>query len=482
MRSWYRVEIKMPVNLAPPLMIPIGAWIDVTDNVADEEGIMLEESADLTDKVIFTLRSTPAVSVMRFIDSLAEGAQVRLWFGYMNGSVRLNQDTEMFSGYIGRLRDRYPKGGRPKLEVTAFDASWLMTQRKPGIQKVYPATRGMKMTYEHLVRKVMEPYMSVIKIGTIEIPPAFKAVVFDEKNPAIQKADETDWKFLKRIANDDLEGDTLNAPSSSSKEAKLGCECITYVELKNGVSSLHFIPELKKMSEFSSIELFYPMHGSDIPSTQDVMATKGKMIVDSIEIDDDRELASEVVIQVPAEAFSEVLTQEQIKSVNAGSGGSGFNVDVETFFNAFEINYDLIRRDENAGLIGWGAIDFAAGRVGYDQVKRYINLKIEFRPAGQKSMVSAIPVTPEDMKNPAKRADLLKKAIGKRKKSRRNAGFSMTVELEAGNPNIRPRKVYPVVNIGGKYGLEINKKAKWFAETVTHRLGRTFRQTIKLTM
>jgi hypothetical protein len=470
MKAWFRLDVGTSD----------GKMYDVTDNVmvTGHEGVSLEEHADLLDKLVFTLRSTDTVSVLRFIDGLAIGSPVRFWFGYGDGLRRFNDSEEMFSGYVGRLQPKYPKTGYPQLEVIAFDPAWLLTQNKPSVQKTWPGVIGEKWTYEDLVRNVMKPYAGKIDIGRIEIPAAYQNIVFDEKHVAVQKGDESDWKFLKRLAFDEYEETSLYS-GKLQNVVNIGCECMTYVEYKNGKALMYFVPESDKTKEVSGVEFFYPMHETKIPLTQDVTAASTKMIPEEIKIDDDPYTASEVVVQVPADAFRDSLTPEQVQIVNAGGG---FNVDYETFVESFEIDHDLIAADESAGLIKWGVSEYDSGKVGWDEVKKYVRLRIVHVPAGSQAAKAEVPVTTEDLKDPVKRATFLANKTGKRKKKRRTAGFKMTIDLVAGNYNIRPRKTYPVTNIGGRYSTDDKKGVKWFCEEVIHKVGEKYSQTIKLTM
>lgn len=469
MKVWFKLEIE-----------GIGGRLyDATDNVAvsGHDGLRYEEHADLLDKLRFVLRSTDEVSVLRFIDSLAEGMEVRLWFGYGEGQQRYNQDDEMFFGYIGRLQSRFLKSGYPELEVTAFDPAWLLTKSQPVSQKSWPGKKGEKWTYKQLVENVMKDYAGKIDIGKIEIPDAYQNIVFDEKHPAVQKADENDWKFLKRLAFDDCEEVSAYARRGN---VNLGCECMVYVEMKNGTPQLFFVPESSKTSEMSSIKFYYPMHGTKIPLEQDFKSSNTTMIAEDITVDEDPETASEVLVQVPADAFRDVLTEEQIKVVNAGGG---FSVDLATFISSFDVDHALIQSDEKAGLIKWGVTDYQAGKVGWDEVSKYVKLRVVYQPAGTQSMKSEIPgITPEQLKDPLKKEETLQKLLGTRKKKRKTSGMTMKIELAAGNYNIRPRKTYPVVNIGGKYSADARASIKWFCESVVHSIGDTYRQTLRLTM
>ena len=57
----------------------------------------------------------------------------------------------------------------------------------------------------------------------------------------------------------------------------------------------------------------------------------------------------------------------------------------------------------------------------------------------------------------------------------------MTASLIEGNTNIRPRMVYLIENLGGKYSSSDN--IKWFATTVTHSIdGSKYTQKVKLTL
>jgi len=469
MKAWFKLEIQ-GVG---------GRLYDVTDNVAvsGHDGIRLEEHADLLDKLTFVLRSTDTVSALRFIDSLTEAMKVRLWFGYGEGQQRYNGDDEMFFGYIGRLQTRYLKSGYPELEVTAFDPAWMLTKYQPVSQKTWPGKKGEKWTYEQLVENVMTDYAGTIDIGKIEIPPEYSNIVFDEKHPAVQKADENDWKFLKRLAFDDYEEVSLYDKQGA---VNLGCECMVYVELKNGKPQLFFVPESSKTNEMSNITFYYPMHGTKIPLEQDVTSSKATMIVEDITVDEDPETGSEVLVQVPADAFREVLTEEQIKVVNAGGG---FSVDLNTYISSFKVDSGLIAADEDAGLIKWGVSEYTAGEVTWEEVKKYVRLKVVYQPAGSQTMKSEISgLTAEELKDPIKKEDVLRAALGKRKKKRKTIGTTMKIELAAGNYNIRPRKTYPVVNIGGKYSADARARVKWFCESVVHSVGDTYKQTLRLTM
>jgi hypothetical protein len=462
---WFKIEIQVPERKdaeAP------GTFFDVTDLV--EDGIVLEETADLLDKLTFTLTSVPGISVMRFIDTLTEGIPVRLWFGYVRDSRRLNQTHEMFVGYIGRMKPRFPEDGDPKLELTVFDPAWLMTQKYHATQQVYPAVgSGAKLTIADVVRKVAERYKGKISVGKIKVPDAYSNVTFTEKVPIVQKEDENDWKFLKRLAHGD--------DSDKEKEGVFdGCECMVYVELENGEPKLYFVPEAEKINEESKLELVYPMRGTTIPMVNDPTVESGRVLVESVALDDDRETASDAKIAVPPDAFKDVLTEEEFNVINSGGG---ISLDLETFFQSFDIDYAAIERDEKRGLIRWDIFQFIAGKVGWDDVKQYVKLKIVHQPAGRKALPSDIKISKDDLKDPVKRENYLKEKLGKKKKGRKDAGLTMTVEMQAGNTNIRPRKVYRVLNIGSRYSS--SETVKWFADTVTHRIGNRYQQTIKFT-
>ena len=111
--AWFRIEIKDKNN----------QWQDVTDNVAGR--IELEETAELLDKLSFTLVSTDEQSVMRFMDGLAQGDEVSFWLGYVDGIRFLNDSNEMFSGRIGKLLPQFSATGRPSLKVIVYDPGWL---------------------------------------------------------------------------------------------------------------------------------------------------------------------------------------------------------------------------------------------------------------------------------------------------------------------------------------------------------------------
>ena len=97
--AWFRIEVYIPNNRVEAESK--GEWVDITDNI--DKRITLEESAELLDKLSFSLISTDTVSVIRFIDTLVEGMKVRAWFGYIDGTMIKNQEQEMFVGFIAKL-------------------------------------------------------------------------------------------------------------------------------------------------------------------------------------------------------------------------------------------------------------------------------------------------------------------------------------------------------------------------------------------
>jgi hypothetical protein len=218
------------------------------------------------------------------------------------------------------------------------------------------------------------------------------------------------------------------------------------------------------------------MRGTTIPMVNDPTVESGQVLVESVVLDDDRETASDAKIAVPPDAFKDVLTEEEFNVINSGGG---ISLDLETFFQSFDIDYAAIERDEKRGLIRWDIFQFIAGKVGWDDVKQYVKLKIVHQPAGRKALPSDINISKDDLKDPVKREKYLKEKLGKKKKGRKDAGLTMTVEMQAGNTNIRPRKVYRVLNIGSRYSS--SETVKWFADTVTHRIGNRYQQTIKFT-
>lgn len=88
-------------------------------------------------------------------------------------------------------------------------------------------------------------------------------------------------------------------------------------------------------------------------------------------------------------------------------------------------------------------------------------------------------MTPEDLKDPTARSSFIEKKLGSKRKKRRGAGFSMHIEMLAGNTNIRPPCVYNIEGLGGKHSS--GPKMKWFADTVTHKFSSKYEQSIKFT-
>ncbi len=476
--SWFMVEIEIPDR--PGSDKSGGEFFDVTSMV--DTHIVVEETADLLDKLTFTLQSIDTQSVIRFIDTLTEGMRVRAWFGPMDGMKRINYDKIMFLGYIDQLEPDFGENGKPLLTIVAYDPAWKMTKTNHAVQRVFPEPKaGHSPTkISSIVKKVMEPYAGIIDIGAIEIPAGHNASITGYA-PIVQNTDESDWKFLKRLAHGDEETGVGSALGTDKKKGFDGCGCLVYVELVNDRPALFFVPESNRLNVKSGIILQYPLYGDIIVTDMKWMDNSGTMQISRARIREDRQDADAVKIEVPASAFKDVLKKEEYAALTRKQ--TDVVVTQEEFFESFEIDFAAIKRDEKLGLIKWGSFDFFAGKIRFKDVEQYVRLKIEHVPAAQKTVMSDVPVNHDSLSEPATAFEEIKKKIGSRPKRRKgfgSAGLNMTVELKVGNHHIRPRKVYDVQGIGGKYSS--SDKRKWFADVVQHTVGVTYSQQIVFTM
>lgn len=466
MNSWFKLEVMLPDRPIGPGIDDVGTIFDITDNV--DGRVTLEETADLLDRLTFTLKRTETTSIFRFMDQFAEGLMVRLWFGPMDGTRRINRDTEMFVGYLASFRPGFPDSGHPNLFVTAYDPSWLLSKHSPVAPVSYPSATEGDTTYEDIVKLVMKRYAGRLDMQRIEIPSDYAKVKVSAKAPIVQSQDESDWKFLKRLAHGDED--------SAKDKAFPGLDCIVYVDIIDGVPKLFFVPEAEKMKDVSPLRFVYPLYGSEIPMSINPLASDGDYLIESANVDDNPDDKAVPTVSVPADAFKDVLSEEEIQSVDQNGG---VQLTTEEYFDSFEIDYKAIERDEKAHKITWGARAFASGEVGWEQVKQYVKLKIVHIPAGMRSPSTDVPLTKEQLEDPVKRTNAILKKAGKKRKKRKDAGMHLTLEIAHGNYHVRPRKVYDIVGLGGKYSS--SDKRKWFADVVTHVVGTNYKQTIKLT-
>jgi hypothetical protein len=465
--AWFRIEIKDKNN----------QWQDVTDNVAGR--IELEETAELLDKLSFTLVSTDEQSVMRFMDGLAQGDEVSFWLGYVDGIRFLNDSNEMFSGRIGKLLPQFSATGRPSLKVIVYDPGWLLTKSKPSMPRTFGTKQGAKqMTREDIVKFVCQPYLDNKSLSSVvvKIPSKYSGVASNGKGEVIQQNQgENDWKFLKRLAH----GDNKEYNSKFN-----GCDCVVYVQTVNNKPILFFVPEEDLTSVTSSIGLVYPMEGTEIIVDQDPTSVSGKMIMDA-EIDDNPDIqADEPLIEVPADAFT---NDDELKNEILQNGGT-VPMTMEEFYDSFTINTDLIQQDENSNTgiaktsLMSQAMGMYDGSFSWKDVSKYVTYVCAVKPAGKTSTQTDVPsIIKDDLKDPIRARENIQNALNRAIKKRKSAGIVMTASLIEGNFNIRPRMVYSVENLGGKYSS--SDKIRWFAETVTHTIdGNKYTQKVKLTL
>jgi len=422
----------------------------------------------LLDRLTFSLISTEESSVLRFIDTLVEGMKVKAWFGYIDGSKILNQDQEMFVGYIAKLEPDYPESGHPRLSVTMYDPAWLMTRNKPPKAITWPRSGDKNLTMKDMIKKLVKPYRDDFVVARIDLPQEFETEVLDGKQVSIvQQAGESDWKLLKRLAHGD---------NKEKENSFKGYDCLVYMDLMSHSPVLYFVPEADRMKDVSDIEFVYPMYGSDIVVIQDPTVATGEMTIASARIEDNPDFAEPAMIEVPASAFEDKAVNEILGAMAVPS----VTITQEEFYDSFEIDNDAIAKDEKAGTIKWGTISFLAGDVGWEQVKKYVKFKIIQKPTSDTKPKSDVKVTPEQLKKAADTIEAIKNRIKHSQKKRNSAGITMHVQIPEGNPYIRPRKVYKIHNLGGKYSS--SEKVKWFADTVTHVIdGTKYTQTIKFT-
>ena len=464
--AWFRIEIQDKND----------KWIDITDNVAGH--VEFEENSESLDKLTFNLVSTDAQSVMRFMDGLSQGDGVSYWFGYVDGTTFLNDSNEMFYGVIGKLLPHFPADGRPSLNVVVYDPGWLLTKNKPSMPLTFGAGKNAKpMTRADIVKKICQPYLDDQSISSIvvKIPEKYIGAVSNGKGEVIQQNQgESDWKFLKRLAH----GDNRQYNSKFN-----GCDCVVYVQTVDNAPVLFFVPEADLMAKTSAIGLMYPMENTDIIVDQDPTAATGKMLM-SAEIDDNPDIqADEPLIEVPADAFTG--DDEMVNEVLQNGGTVPMTFD--EFFDSFTINTDLIKKDEdsNTGIAQTNlmsqALGMFDGSFNWDSVKKYVTYVIAVKPAGKKTTPSDVPVTKGDVKDPVRARVNVQSALNRAYKKSNSAGIVMTASLIEGNTNIRPRMVYLIENLGGKYSSSDN--IKWFATTVTHSIdGSKYTQKVKLTL
>jgi hypothetical protein len=309
----------------------------------------------------------------------------------------------------------------------------------------------------------------------VKIPEKYIGAVSNGKGEVIQQNQgESDWKFLKRLAH----GDNRQYNSNFN-----GCDCVVYVQTIDNAPVLFFVPEADLMAKTSAIGLMYPMENTDIIVDQDPTAATGKMLM-SAEIDDNPDIqADEPLIEVPADAFTG--DDEMVNEVLQNGGTVPMTFD--EFFDSFTINTDLIKKDEdsNTGIAQTSlmsqALGMFDGSFNWDSVKKYVTYVIAVKPAGKKTTPSDVPVTKGDIKDPVRARVNVQSALNRAYKKSNSAGIVMTVSLIEGNFNIRPRMVYPIENLGGKYSSSDN--IKWFATTVTHSIdGSKYTQKVKLTL
>lgn len=476
--SWFLLEIEIPDREDADRSQ--GHFFDVTDMV--DEHISFEETADLLDRLTFTIVSKDDQSVMRFMDTLVEGMCVRAWFGPMDEMKRVNYDKPMFIGYIDLLDPEFPKGGSPRLAVTAYDPAWKLSKKKHGLPRVFPEPKKghRPMTISAIVKKVLEAHVEYIDIGRIEVSAKWDSQK-DGYAPIVQNENESDWEFLKRLAHGDEDHGITMFEDPKKPKGFDGCECMVYTEIENGRAKLYFVPEAERLSVKSDIQLQYTLYGEQIPVQMDWLKSSGTMVIDSARLREDRFDADAVKMQVPASAFKNVLKKEEYEKLTRTQ--SDVVVTQEEFFQSFQIDFAAIQRDEQAGLIPWDSFDFFAGKIQFKDVEKYVTLKIEHVPAAQKQVLSEVPINTEALSDPNTAFLEIEKRVKnkpKRRKGHGSAGLTLTVELAIGNHNIRPRKVYDIVGLGGKYSS--SDKRKWFADTVLHTVGRTYSQQISFTM
>lgn len=172
-------------------------FIDVEQYVSMP--VVYEEQASLLNTLSF--------SIDKFADVLLYkmhiGARVIMWGGYYtddNSGVR-----QVFNGTITRIRTQFPNNGRISFSVECMEYGFNQLGKDDFQYYTYP-DKDSKRSFANgktqiTLRQVIEGIATEkgIKIGEIDLPPTVANTIFTNKNPEYQKQ-ESDWKFLKRLA------------------------------------------------------------------------------------------------------------------------------------------------------------------------------------------------------------------------------------------------------------------------------------------
>lgn len=212
-------------------------YIDIETCVAYP--VTYEETADMLNKLRFTVDKY--ADVLLFYFDL--GTTVALFGGFYSD----NQDTvrEVFKGEVTRIRTSFADNGHISFEIECLCDGFVKLGKDPK-NFVYPdknSTRNFakteSMTLEDLIRGILKD--NNYEVGQIDLPAEARNATFSKLNISAQK-NESDWKFLKRLAME--YGSTV------------------WISVENGVEKFNFMSKEKALkNQKTDIAFVYPLYG-----------------------------------------------------------------------------------------------------------------------------------------------------------------------------------------------------------------------------
>lgn len=213
-----------------------GDYIDIEQCVAYP--VIYEEQASLLNTLTFTVDKYADILLYYFYI----GQKIIFYGGYYSdseGSMR-----HVFSGTVTRIKTKFSDNGKVSFSVECMNYGFVRLGKE---QKnfVYPdedssrkfaATEGMTLT--ELITGIAKE--NNYDIGEIDLSDEAKEYRLTTDNIRYQK-NESDWKFLTRLAND------------------FGC-CV-WVTSENGSERLNFMSNSKAFSRQEQISFLFPLYG-----------------------------------------------------------------------------------------------------------------------------------------------------------------------------------------------------------------------------
>lgn len=421
-----------------------GNFIDITDTLVG--GVVYEDNAFLTDQLVFEIGKSALV----LGNMISRGSKVRYTAGYNEPS----KYSLLFEGIIAIKKPILPNNGVPRLKIQAYDYSYLMTLKKPGnisypCEKcnVRPTAEEVEMKASDIIAAILKEYPDIkYSKETLRIPD-YLDKTFTLKSPMVQKEDESDWDFIRRICQGDKSKGRKGLANLMEDVQDNGIGCIAWVELMDGKPTFFVTSEAEAKRETGKIKFYYQMVGMPVIKKFDPTREDAELYMMDVDIMDDP-LQSDEKPKVIIKTSPDGKTKTVITYNDEG--------EIEKSVD-YELDEELLRADVEAGLISEEQVTIGQ-HDSFERVKKYWKpIETKYPP----SMAKTAPEIPEGDGEIEKELD----KIGV-------LGQELSCKTK-GCIHLYGKRSYEIFNVGAEY------EGWWFLEEVTHTFDKTYECSLK---